>query len=310
MSQIANVKKQTVPARTAAAPAIQQAASTSISASLNAMLDSEGYRKRFNDLLGKRAPQFVSSLVSMINADTKLQEVFASAPLTIIQSALKAASFDLPIEPSLGYAYVVPFTNNKKTDDGRWEKRKEAIFVMGYKGMIQLAERTGAYERINVVDVREGELVAYDRLREDVELSFVEDEDERDKLPIIGWVGYFRLRNGMEKCIYMSRKAIDAHEKANRKGPYMGKGWQENYEAMASKTILRRLIGKWGMMSIDYQRADDSTIAAATALATGKVDDLDEIETTPDEVVTAPVEPVVSNDPDVLPGQTSIFGGK
>lgn len=308
MSQIA-ARKQSVPARAAAAPAIQQAASTSISASLNAMLDSEGYRKRFNELLGKRAPQFVSSLVSMINADTDMQEVFASAPVTIIQSALKAASFDLPIEPSLGYAYVVPFNNPHQTPDGRREKRKEAIFVMGYKGMIQLAERTGAYERINVTDVREGELVSYDRLREDVELNFVEDEDERDKLPIIGWVGYFRLRNGMEKCIYMSRKAIEAHEKANRKGQYMGKGWRENFDSMASKTVLRKLIGKWGLMSIDYQRADDSTIAAATALATGKVDDLDEIEATPDEVVTAPVEPVVSNEPDVLPGQTSIFGG-
>lgn len=289
MSQMATVKKQSIAPKTAAP--LTQKSTTSISTMINAMLDSEGYRKRFDELLGRRAPQFVSSIVSMVNAEPGLQACFRDAPITIIQSALRAASYDLPIDPGLGFAYIVPFRNRKKVgkdNQGKdlWEPRNEAVFVMGYKGMIQLAQRTGAYDRINVTDVREGELIRYDRLREDAEFDWIEDEQERNKKPIIGWVGYFRLRNGMEKTVYMSRAAIEAHEKANRKGDWMGKGWKDNFDAMAAKTVLRRLIGKWGLMSIDYQRADDATLQAATAIATGHVDDLDEIEAEPDDVIS------------------------
>lgn len=265
----------------AAAPA---PATASVGVMLNSLLDREGYRKRFDELLGKRAPQFVSSIVSMVNGDKNLQKAFMNAPITVIQSALKAATFDLPIDPTLGYAYIVPFNNRK--DDGSYVM--EASFVIGYRGLLQLAMRTGAYEKINVVDVREGELVSYNRLTEDVELEFVEDEDERDALPIIGWCGYYRLTNGMEKTIYMSRKQIVKHEEKNRKGKYMGKGWRTDFDAMAAKTVLRRLIGKWGILSIDYQmKADASTMAAAEALATGKVDDTDmPMDITPEFVVS------------------------
>ena len=289
MSEIA-VKKQSLASKQTQAPMTQKS-SASIGTMVNAMLDAEGYRKRFDELLGKRAPQFVSSIVSMINADPNLQACFRDAPITIIQSALRAASYDLPIDPGLGFAYIVPFRNKKKLPNGQWETRNEASFIMGYKGMVQLALRTGAYDRINVTDVREGELIAYDRLREDAEIEWIEDEEERSRLPIIGWVGYFRLRNGMEKTVYMSRKAIDAHEKSNRKGEYMGKGWRDNYDAMAAKTVLRRMLSRWGLMSIDYQKADDATLATATALATGKLDDLDEIEAEPDVVQDNVQEP-------------------
>lgn len=259
-------------------------ATASVGVMLNSLLDREGYRKRFDELLGKRAPQFVSSIVSMVNGDKNLQKAFMNAPITVIQSALKAATFDLPIDPTLGYAYIVPFNNRK--DDGSYVM--EASFVIGYRGLLQLAMRTGAYEKINVVDVREGELVSYNRLTEDVDLEFVEDEDERDALPIIGWCGYYRLTNGMEKTIYMSRKQIVRHEEKNRKGKYMGKGWRTDFDAMAAKTVLRRLIGKWGILSIDYQmKADASTMAAAEALATGKVDDTDvPMDITPEFVVS------------------------
>lgn len=248
------------------------AAKKSVSTMLNTLLDSEGYRKRFDELLGKRAPQFISSIISTVNADSKLQQAFLNAPVTVIQAALKAATFDLPIDTTLGYAYIVPY-NNKK-ENGSYQM--EATFVIGYRGMLQLAMRTGCYEKINVVDVREGELKRYDRLTEDVELEFVEDEDEREARPIVGWCGYFRMTNGMEKTIYMTRKQIERHEEKNRKGKYMGKGWRENFDAMAAKTVLRRLIGKWGLMSIDYQRADAATLAAAQAIATGRFDDSDE----------------------------------
>ena len=93
----------------------------------------------------------------------------------------------------------------------------------------------------------------FNRLSEEIELHFIEDEGEREKLPIIGYVGYYRLVNGFEKTIYMSKSQIEAHERKNRNGEYMGKGWKDDWDAMARKTVYRRLIGKWGVMSIDYQ---------------------------------------------------------
>ncbi|HBH71129.1 MAG TPA: recombinase RecT [Lachnospiraceae bacterium] len=252
----------------------------SVTAMMNSILDSEGYRRRFDELLGKRAPQFISSMITMVNGTPQLQEAFCNAPVTVIQSALKAATFDLPIDPGLGFAYVVPFRNKGKM---------EAQFILGYKGMIQLALRTGAYKTINVVDVREGELKKFNRLTEEIEIDFIEDEEKREQLPIVGWCGYFKLTNGTEKTVYMTKKQIEAHERKHRKGNYQGFGWRDNFDAMAAKTVLRRLLGKWGLLSIDYQHASPATVAAADAIATGRFDD--ESEETPEQPKVIDVDP-------------------
>ena len=235
-------------------------AQQSVSVMLNSLLDGEKMRKRFDELLGKRTPQFLSSLVSMINDNQALQDAFYQSPMSVIKSALQAATYDLPIDPALGYAYIVPFRNKGKAT---------ATFVIGYKGMTQLCLRTGAYKCVpDAVDVREGELVSYDRLTGEAVFNWIEDEDEREKLPVVGYAGYFCLKNGAEKTIYMSRKQIEAHERKNRKGEYMGKGWKEDFDAMARKTVIRRLCGKYALMSIDYQTgADRDTMNLATALA-------------------------------------------
>lgn len=282
---MANVNKGGVIAKTQEnnSPAAVQSKQT-VATLLNSMLDSEGYKNRFNELLGARTPQFVGSVVSLVNADASLQKAFQQAPITIIQSALKAATYDLPIDLALGYAYIVPFNNSIK-DGNSFIKRMEASFILGYKGMLQLAMRTGAYKKINVVDIREGELVHYDRLTEEIEINFIEDEEIRSEQPIKGWCGYFQLVNGMEKTIYMSKSAIIAHEKKNRKGQNIGKGWRDDFDSMAAKTVLRRLIGKWGLMSIDYQKANASTIAAAEAIAKGQLDDED-VQTIEGHIVT------------------------
>lgn len=226
----------------------------SINALMNSYLDGEGMRKRFDELLGKRSAQFVSSVVSLVNADGNMQKAFLESPMTVIQSALKAATFDLPIDQNLGYAYLVPFNNYKK-DLG--VKKMECNFILGWKGMHQLALRTGAYKTINVVDIREGELKSYNRLTEEVDIQFIEDEDEREAKPVVGYVGYYRLVNGAEKTIYMSVKAIENHEKKFRKGQYQGQGWRDDWDAMARKTVYRKLIGKWGVMSINYQTTEE-----------------------------------------------------
>jgi len=256
-------------------------AQQSVNTMLNSLLDGEKMRKRFDDILGKRTPQFLSSLVSMINDNKDLQQAFYESPMSVIKSALQAATYDLPIDPTLGFAYIVPFNNTVKEADGSYTKKKAATFVIGYKGMTQLCLRTGAYSRIpDAVDVRQGELLSYDRLTGDAEFQWIEDEDEREKLPIVGYAGYFRLKNGAEKTIYMSVKQIEAHEKKNRKGQYMGKGWKEDFDAMARKTVIRRLCGKYALMSIEYQDGSDKdTVNLATALA--QQDDL------PDDVIVS-----------------------
>ena len=238
--------------------AVQTQGKQTVNQLMNTMLDGENLRGRFNELLGKRAPQFISSIVSLVNADANMQQAFYEAPMTVIQSALKAATFDLPIDQNLGYAYIVPFKNSKKNVDGSWSKVTEASFILGWKGMHQLALRTGAYKLINVTDIREGELKSYNRLTEEIEIDFIEDEDERETKKVIGYVGYYRLVNGAEKTIYMTVKQIENHEKRHRKGDYMGKGWKDSWDDMARKTIYRRLIGKWGVMSINYQSHSDA----------------------------------------------------
>ena len=242
-----------------AAPAQQ-----SVNQLMNSMLDGEKLRGRFNELLGNRSAQFVSSLVSMVNADQNLQRAFYEAPMTVIQAGLKAAAFDLPIDQNLGYAYIVPFKNNSKDANGNWTSKHEATFILGWKGMHQLALRTGAYKTINVVDIREGELKSYNRLTEETEIEFIDDDDVRESKPIIGYLGYYRLVNGAEKTIYMTIKQIENHEKKFRKGQYMSKGWRDDFDAMARKTVYRKLIGKWGVMSITYQTAADGIDTADT----------------------------------------------
>lgn len=229
---------------------------------MNSILDGDKLRGRFNELLGERTPQFISSLVSMVNGSQELQKAFYEAPMSVIQAGLKAAAFDLPIDQSLGYAYIVPFKKNFKDEHGDWKSKSEATFILGWKGMNQLALRTGAYKTINVVDVREGELRSYNRLTEEVELDFIEDDELRASKPVIGYVGYYRLVNGAEKTIYMTVKQIEAHEKKFRKGKNMGWGWQNDWDAMARKTVYRQLIGKWGIMSITYQTAKEGASLA------------------------------------------------
>ena len=226
----------------------QDVQNKSINQIMSAMLEKEGIKKRFDELLGKRSVQFVSSIVSLVNADSNMQQAFYESPMSVIQAGLKAATFDLPVDQNLGYAYIVPFRNKGKMT---------ANFILGWKGMHQLAIRTGAYKTINVVDIREGELKSYNRLTEDIDIDFIDDEDERESKKVIGYVGYYRLVNGAEKTIYMSVKQIENHEKKYRKGEYQGKGWRDDWDAMARKTVYRKLIGKWGVMSIEYQNSKD-----------------------------------------------------
>lgn len=206
----------------------------------------ETTQKRINQLLGSRAPQLTTSLITAINSNDKLAKC---KPESVLNAALTAASMDLPINPNLGFAYIVPYGD-------------EAQFQMGWKGFVQLAQRSGFYKTINVTDIREGELKDRHRLSGEIEFEFIANDDHRDKLPIVGYVSYFRLMNGFEKTLYMTAEEVEAHAVEysksyayDKKKNYTSSNWSTNFEAMARKTVLKLLISKYGPMNTQLQEA-------------------------------------------------------
>lgn len=233
---------------------------------INSLLDSSNMRKRFDALLGARAPQFISSIISICNENKDLQACVRETPMSVITAALKAASYDLPIDPALGFAYIIPSRNTVKTAEGN-VKKWQARFQFGWKGLEQLCIRTGAYDRLpRAVDIRKGELIHYDRLTSDIEIKWIDDEDEREKTEIVGYAAYFRLKNGAESALYMSKAQVEAHERKYRIGEYMGKGWRDDWDAMARKTVLGKLIRANGVLSIDYRDANVKKLMDAVAI--------------------------------------------
>ncbi len=196
------------------------------------LMSADSVKNRFEETLGKKAPQFMTSVINMVNSDTNLQKC---DQMSVVSSAMVAAALDLPIDKNLGFAWVVPYGN-------------KAQFQMGYKGFIQLALRTGQYRNINVIEVYEGELVKWDRLTEEIELDF----EKRKSDKVIGYTGYFELINGFRKTVYWSREDIERHKKRFSKSGFV---WKENYDAMAMKTVIRNMLNKWGILSIDMQKA-------------------------------------------------------
>ncbi len=196
------------------------------------LMSTDSVKKRFEETLGKRANQFMTSVINLVNSDTNLQKC---DQMSVVSSAMVAATLDLPVDKNLGYAWVVPYGN-------------KATFQLGYKGYIQLALRTGQYRNINVIEVYEGELKKWNRLTEELELDF----ESRASDKVIGYTGYFELINGFRKTVYWSKEEIEKHRKRFSKSDF---GWKNDYDAMAKKTVIRNMLNKWGILSIDMQKA-------------------------------------------------------
>ena len=255
----------------------------------SAMISTAGYQKMINTTLKdpERARRFVASITSAVAINPALREC---DPATILSSALLGESLNLSPSPQLGQYYLVPFRNSKKGCD-------DAQFVLGYKGYVQLALRSGYYKRINVMSVKVGELVRFDPLTEEIELNLMPDEVEREKAPSIGYVATFEYLNGFRKTIYWSREKMEAHALRYSKGYAAKKGytfWEKDFDAMAYKTLLRQLISKWGIMSIDMQEAVDADGATVTMGKDGSFA-TDYVETPP-ENVPAPAAQTVTVD--------------
>ncbi|MBO8169319.1 MAG: recombinase RecT [Thermoanaerobacteraceae bacterium] len=214
--------------------------SGSVTNTVKGLLSQESYKKRFEEVLGKRAPGFISSLINLVNGNTNLQECI---PQTVIASAAVAATLDLPIDPNLGFAYIVPY---------KVKGVAKAQFQMGYKGFIQLAMRTGQYKTINAAEVYEGEIKSHNRITGEIEFDF--DNKQSDK--IIGYVAYFKLLNGFEKYLYMTVEEIEAHAKRYSKSYNSSSSpWKTDFHSMALKTVIKRLLSKYGILSIEMQTA-------------------------------------------------------
>lgn len=202
-------------------------------------------QKMITDRLGKRAGQFTTSLLSLVNANKNIAEC---TPVTIVQAALTAASMDLPINQNLGFAYIVPY-RNKGT--------MEAQFQMGWKGFVQLAQRSGKFQTINTTDVREGEVKTRDRLTGELEFNWINDDDERSAAPIVGYLAYFKLLNGFSKSSYMTKAEIENH--AGRYSQSFKSGynspWKTDFDLMAQKTVLKLLLNKFAPLSTEMQEA-------------------------------------------------------
>lgn len=210
----------------------QSGTSSQVANTVKSLLAGPGIQKRFQEVLDKRAPQYMSSIVNLVNGDTNLQKC---EPLSVISSAMVAATLDLPIDKNLGYAYVVPYGS-------------KANFILGWKGYIQLALRTAQYKAINVIEIHEGELIEFNPLTEELTIDFTKKESDA----VIGYAGYFKLINGFEKTVYWSKEQIEAHRKKFSKSAF---GWNKDFDAMAKKTVIRNMLGKWGILSIEMQTA-------------------------------------------------------
>lgn len=199
-------------------------------------------KKRFEELLGKKSQGFMTSIINVVNGNTDLKEC---DPNTVIGSAGVAASLDLPIDPNLGFAYIVPF--NTKVG-GKFVKK--AQFMLGYKGFVQLAMRSGAYKTISASEIYEGEIVSYNRITSEIELG----EPTSDK--VVGYIAYFKLLNGFEKYLYMTKQEIENHAKTFSKTYASEYGiWKKDFNGMAVKTVLKRLLSKYGILSIEMNSA-------------------------------------------------------
>lgn len=214
------------------------------------MIQSDAYKNLINNTLGdpKRAAGFITAITSAVATNPALTDC---DPGTILSAGLLGETLQLSPSPQLGQYYLVPFNDRKLG-------RKVAQFQLGYKGYIQLAIRSGQYKKLNAMAIKEGELIKYDPLNEEIEVQLIEDDTEREAAPTIGYYAMFEYLNGFRKVIYWSKDKMESHALQYSQGYKAKKGytfWEKSFDDMAIKTMLRQLISKWGIMSIDFQKA-------------------------------------------------------
>ena len=241
---------------------------------LTAYLSNDAVKNQINSIIGgKNGPRFISSIISAVNANSTLQECTNAS---ILSAALLGESLNLSPSPQLGQYYMVPFKNNNAGV-------KVAQFQLGYKGYIQLALRTGRYRKLNVLAIKEGELISFNPLEEEIEVKLIADEAEREKAETMGYYAMFEYTDGFKKAMYWSKEKMKAHAIKYSQGyaADVKKGtkwtfWSKDFDGMAYKTMLRQIISKWGSMSIEMQTALDSDMTVINSDGTKDYVEMDD----------------------------------
>lgn len=206
---------------------------------IQSLVHNEEFVSKAQDILQDGTPQFMASVLTLANSNKLLGEC---DPIKLYNCCLMAAALKLPFNQNLGQAYIVPF-------------KGEPQLQIGWKGFIQLAQRSGQFKRINCSDVREGEIVKRDRLTGEIEFDWLDDA-EREKKQVIGYVAYFELLNGYQQTLYMSKAEVEAHAKKYSQTYKQGFGvWKDNFDAMARKTLIKRILNQFAPLSVDMAKA-------------------------------------------------------
>lgn len=258
---------------------------------LKRVLSADSVMAQFKNALSKNASTFVASLIDLYSSDSKLQ---LCDPNQVVKEALKAAVLHLPINKALGQAFIIPFYNTVTDAKGNKVKKYEPVFQIGYKGLYQLAMRTGKYAIINADVVYEGELQRTSKLTGEIDV-----EGRKVSEKVVGYFAYIQLVDGYHKALYMSVEDMAAHAKCYSKAIAFNRsvtietllnlaklpvnvdstqvGWQGNFHAMAIKTVLRNLLGKYGYLTVSLQEGiasdTDEKVIIADAQAIEVVDD-------------------------------------
>lgn len=239
--------------------------------SFSAFLTSDAVKNKVNQMVaGKDGDKFVTSLISLVSHNPALAEC---DKWTIVSAALLGESLKLSCSPQLGHFYLVPFNDKKR-------EAKAAQFILGYKGYIQLAIRSGFYKKLNVLAIKEGELISYDPLEETIKVDLILSETQREKAPTVGYYAMFEYTNGFRKSIYWSKEKMlihaDKYSSAFSRDKYekllkgeipqnemwkLSSFWYKDFDEMALKTMIRQLISKWGIMSVEFQKAYENDSA-------------------------------------------------
>lgn len=283
---------------------LQQAVSTTPQKKpFSIAIQSEGYKNLINNTLQdqKRAARFVTAITSAVSTNPALQECDAG---TILSSALIGESLGLSPSPQLGQYYLVPYNDTKNN-------RKVAQFQLGYKSYVQLAMRSGNYKKLNVLAIKQGELIRFDPLNEEIDINIINDDEEREKAPTIGYYAMFELTNGFRKAMYWSKEKMLAHadkySNAFSRDNYQlyvsgnvpkselwkySSFWYKDFDGMAYKTMLRQLISKWGIMSIEMQTAYTND-QGVPVVQNNEFVGVDYVDNRPKGEYKEPTEPVV-----------------
>jgi len=221
---------------------------------IKSFFERDGVKQKFHELLGKRSTQFVTSVLQIATSNKLLAN---ADPISIYNAACVAATLDLPLNNSLGFAWIVPYGG-------------AASMQIGWRGYVQLAQRTGQYKRINVVEVYENQFKGFNALTEELDADFTVQGNGT----VVGYCAYFLLINGFEKATYWSIEKVKAHSKKYSKSHASGP-WRDEFDKMAKKTVLKHTLAQWGILSIEMNTAikvDNAVVRSDDAMEVDYVD--------------------------------------